>query len=230
MTLNKAQAAKALGISLRTLATRMKLGTVKYSKIEGARPFEQSVTFTYEQLGIAPPVETAPAPAPVVHDVPIAQEYEDEQPVTRLTRHTPSEVDVKAEEDLAFAEAYREGRVSDSMGNKIDGTNANWPTKGAVSLLGPGEWERGPAPDVQAHMSKALQSTYDYWGNPIVVAEAPTAGVTRGGRALAPGISQESYDAMMSSWRVRGGGRSEGEQEIASRRAEQNIRKSFPRG
>src|ERR1039457_4017067 len=114
MTLNKQQAAKALGISPRTLATRMKLGTVRYTKLEGAKIGEQSVSFTYQQLGIPAP---SASPAIVVHDVPIAPQYEDPKPSP-----APCPVDSIAQrisEDLSFAERYLAGEASDSCGNTI---------------------------------------------------------------------------------------------------------------
>jgi len=221
--LNKAQAATALGISLRTLATRMKLGTVKYSKIEGAKPFEQSVTFTYQQLGIPEPVEAAP----VVHDVQIAPQYNEPKPERFV--FVPRQP-TREELDEEFSEAYREGRATDSMGNRIDGTNVKFPTLGTQSLLGPVEVDHGPPVETQSHMQPAMLSTNDHFGNPIAVVEAPTLGYTRGGCALAPGVSPEQYDSMMKDWNRRGGGASEADQELASRRAAQNIRNSFPRG
>jgi hypothetical protein len=63
-TLNRKQAAKALGVSLRTLCNMMADGRVKYAKLENVRAFEQSVSFTYEQLGLPEPAPPAPAPAP----------------------------------------------------------------------------------------------------------------------------------------------------------------------
>lgn len=235
-TLNKLQAARALGISPRTLATRMKSGAVQYTKLEGAKIGEQSVSFTYEQLSIPEP---SAAPAPVVHDVQIAPQYNDDPKPDRFThymtkvRNRPSEVDEKAAEDQAWAEAYREGRVTDSLGNRSDGTNERWPNQGSVSLLGPITVDHGPPAETQAHMIPGLLGTNDTEGN---AAQVPRwgfecgEGFTRGGSQLDKGISQENYDAMMRDWNRRGGGRSEGDQERASLQAVQNINRSFPRG
>jgi len=234
MTLNKAEAARALGISLRTLANRMQAGTVKYTKVENARIGEQSVFFTLEGLGLR-----EPSAAPVQHDVPINSNYEDAPapkpaPVQAAKHNQPSEIDAKAAEDAAWAQAYREGRVTDSMGNKIDGTNAKWPNRGTVSVLGPVTVDPGPPVETQSHMHQGLLGTNTTEGVPV---EAPRWGFenepeafTRSGRPLCAGLSQENYDSMMKDWNKRGGGRSQCEMEIASRRAVDNISNSFPKG
>lgn len=229
MILNKAQAAKALGISLRTLCNRMKDGSIRYTKLQGTKVGEPSVFFTYEQLGLPEPV-AAPAP---VHDVQIAPQYEDPKPAF-VARPVIDSLAQKISEDLSFAVAYREGRATDSLGNRIDGTNTKFPTLGPQSLLGPVEIDHGPPPETQSHMTQGLLATNDHTGSPV---EAPRwafetnpEGFTRSGRPLAVGFSQDAYDAAMRDWHRRGGGRSESEMEQASRRAIDNINRSFPRG
>ena len=183
--LNKAQAAKALRISMRTLATRMKEGKIPYTKIEGAGVGEQSVFFSYEQLGIPEPsVEPAP-----VHDVQIAPQYNDPAPAPAFVPRQPT----RDEQDAAFAEAYLSGEVTDSCGNTIQG-NDRFPTKGKVGLLGPVEPQYNPQPDTTAHMTPGTVG-----GTPMIGTDGET--ITHAGSDNHPLNSEAFYEA----WRRPGG-------------------------
>lgn len=128
----------------------------------------------------------------------------------------------REEMDEQFAADYLAGKQTDSCGNGRDVKTC--------SLLGPVDIEPSVPGDPQAHMVPALLGTNDSTGAPAEVKRhsfESGEGFTRGGSPLAAGISQEAYDNMMKDWTRRGGGRSEGEQEIASRQAVDNINRSF---
>ena len=146
MTLNKQQACELLHISPTTLWRRMKAGT--YTSTRGEGQFA-ALSFTYADLGL-----TEPTPA-VNHDVQIAEQYDDaplEKPIAAPRAQSRDDA------DRSFAEAYRSGDAADSAGNRIDGTNERFRTKGIQSLLGPVEIERTPV-STTSHMDPALVGT-----------------------------------------------------------------------
>jgi len=211
--LTKQQACALLHISSTTLWRRIKAGT--YTSTRTGEGQFASLSFTYADIGLPEPKQT-PEPQPTA------------QPFVRSPDKTPEPTPSRPEsKDIrTWAEKYKDGDATDSTGNKIDGTNARFSE--LTTYLGPVEIDHTPV-DTQAHMDERLCGTHDTLGNPIVMTPALTAGFTRSGEPLAHGLSQDAYDAMMNDWRRSGGGRSEAEQEIASRRAVSNIRRSFPR-
>lgn len=70
-----------------------------------------------------------------------------------------SNVEVKAAEDLRFAEAYLKGEATDSCGNRVDGSNDRFLTKGSASLLGPQEDKPKVRPSCTSHMTSPLGSS-----------------------------------------------------------------------
>jgi hypothetical protein len=158
ITLNRFQAAALLGIGERTLRRRVEKGIYQCTRV-GAGDFAE-VSFTYAQLGL---VEPAPVVVPEaveiisVHDGPKLEVEPEPQPV--FAPHPASPIDLKAEEDFRFSQAYLAGEVTDSAGNNVNGTNERFPTKGHVSLLGPTEQIPRTKPDTQAHMNPALVGT-----------------------------------------------------------------------
>ncbi len=225
MILTKQQAAAALKISLRTLCSRMKSGAIKYRKTATTRPGQNSVFFDSAELGLHEPEQSK-------HDVPINNNYDDPAPElpsgADALELRPRELTPK-ERDAKFAAEYLAGTASDSIGNKRDGSNDRWPEKGATLIGPPVRVDPGPHVDSQSHMDPRLLASNDTLGNPIAPV-ATAKGFTQSGSPLADGLSQETYDAMMQSWRRSGGGPSMSEQEQAIRRAKENINRAFPRG
>jgi hypothetical protein len=148
MTLNRQQACELLHISTTTLWRRIKAGT--YTSNRGEGQFA-ALSFTYADLGLTEPTsEPTPAPEPTRNPAPSKVGHYEDEPALRA----PSREDA----DRSFAEAYRSGDATDSAGNKIDGTNERFRTKGIQSLLGPVEIERTPVGTTD-HMHPALAGT-----------------------------------------------------------------------
>ncbi len=210
--LTKKQAAKLLHVSETTLYRRVKAG--KYTCTRTGEGQFAKLSFTYADIGLPEPAPPAPVQLLGVLVQPT---------ITSATCGT------KPPDSRTFAEKFLDGDAADSIGNKVDGTNDRFLTKGAQSLLGPIEPDHGPPVDTQAHMKAALLATNDTLGNPRE-ATVTAEGYTRGGSPLAHGLSQETYDAMMRDWKRSGGGRSESEMEQQVRRSKSNINRSFPRG
>lgn len=216
MTLTKKEASKLLGISPRTLERRMASGQYKFTRT-GVGQFAE-LSFTYSDIGL---------PEPVVEPVPaVAAEPQPEPaPLPKA-----SECDKRIAADLEFAAKYRAGEVTDSMGNNVHGTNEKFPTKGMQPLIGMPRPEPAVPRTGTSHMQPELLS--DYVGpmdKPFVNPQVSSTGTTRNGSPLTAGYSQEKYDADMQAWRRSGGGRSMGEQEMATRRSVQTIHSAFPK-
>ena len=220
MTLSKAAACGLLHISSTSLCRRIKAGVYQCTRT-GEGQFS-ALSFTYADIGLPEP-QQAPEPIPAVAEV-------QPTPVHGAPGLEPTPSRPESRGIRTWAEKYRDGEAADSCGNKIDGTNERFITKGAQSLLGPIEIDRTLA-NPQAHMDPRLLSDYvDPNFTPLIKGNPNQGdGFTRSGEPLASGYSQAAYDADMQAWRQSGGGRSEGEQEIASRRAVNNINRSFPR-
>lgn len=229
MTLTKKEAAALLGISLRTLDRRMAKGVYTFTRTGEGQYAELS--FTHAGIGL-------PEPAPVVVPVP-AVTVEDE-PEPQFAPSPLGPIELKAEADQRFADDFKRGEATDSIGNRIDGTNRKWPNKGAQSLIGsadmydPADLGLGPV-DYQAHMDQALLGTNDSLGNPVDSSwkmsdpkpDQTLQGFTRGGSPLATGITQEAYNLMLKDWRRSHGGPSMGEQREAVERSIASINESF---
>jgi len=224
MLLTKSEAAELLHISGSTLQRRMRAGRYQFTKIGEGQYAE--VRFTYEGLGLAQP--KPPIPEPSLPDIDAVAEVPDIRgPVALSPRPLTPE-----ESDAEFAARYKAGVETDSAGNKIDGTNERFQTKGSQSLLGPVERDATPIPKTgTAHMNPALLSDYvDPNFAPLIQRNPQTGeGFTRSGSPLCDGYSQEHYAADMQAWRRSGGGRSECEMEQAIRRVKENMNRSFPR-
>lgn len=227
MTLTKKEACKLLGISPRTLDRRMAKGQYKFTR-SGVGQFAE-LSFTHADIGL-------PEPAPVVELVPAVTV----EPEPQFAPSPLSESELRAEADQRFADDFKRGKATDSLGNKIDGTNEKWPLKGAQSLVGirddydPSDLGLGPV-NHQAHMDQRLIGTNDSLGNPVAndgwkmgdPKPDHTTGRTRSGQTLAPGITQEAYNIAMKDWRRSHGGPSMSESREAQERSKANIAASF---
>jgi hypothetical protein len=152
--LTKKQVMDLLGISPKTLGRRMASGRYKFTRT-GEGKYDACL-FTYEGIGL-------PEPTPVPQPVPIAAVPEPQpEPVQapEVTVATPlGPIELKQQEGERFAQDYKRGLVTDSAGNKFDGTNELYPTKGPQTLLGPQEPKPRKIPDGTAHMNPALIGT-----------------------------------------------------------------------
>lgn len=184
--LTKQQAAKALGVSLRSLAYKMKSGEITFTKIAGAKVGQQAVFFSYADLRLSEPSAT---PAPIVHDVPINKQYEDEP---ASAPRPVNSIEQRENEDAAFAQAYLRGEATDSCGNTITG-NERWPTKGKVTALGPIEPVYNPPPDTTAHMTPGT-----FGGTPMIGVDGEP--IAHAGSPNHPMNSEAFYEA----WRKPG--------------------------
>jgi hypothetical protein len=146
-TFSKAQAARLLGISTRTLTRRVAAGTIRCKRV-GEGQFAE-LAFSADELrrlGATIPepvtvtVEAAPEPQPTPEPAPQPQ---------------PSAFEQHLADDLAFAEAYLRGEASDSAGNKHDGSNSRF-LSGQQSLLGPQPARIRTRPSTTGHMNAAL--------------------------------------------------------------------------
>jgi len=228
MTLTKKEACKLLGISPRTLERRMASGRYKFTRT-GEGQFAE-LSFTYTGIGV-------PEPAPVVEPVPAVEV----EPEPKFAPSPLGPIELKAEADQRFADDFKRGKATDSLGNRIDGTNKLWPNKGAQSLVGiredydANDLGLGPV-NHQAHMDQRLIGTNDSAGNPIAddgwkmgerKPDKTLQGFTRSGQPLAAGLSQETYNAMMKDWRRSHGGPSMSESREAVERSKATINDAF---
>ncbi len=218
--MTRKEAADLLGISISTLQRRTKAG--QYQSVRNGTGQFAAVTYTHTGIGL-------PEPQP---EIVIDANYEDANPepkpqpvVVVPPKPEPSSVDRKLEQDAEFAAKYLAGEATDSSGNRVDGRNDMFPSKGTQSLLGPvPRQEPAKPPSGASHMDPALTgSGADRLSNPQL-----GSGFTRHGIKLAAGLSQEAYDAMMHQWQGAGGKRSMSEQEEANRRSLTAIHRAFP--
>jgi hypothetical protein len=217
--LSKKQVCRLLGIGYSTLGTWMREGKIKFERDTTAGKFESAVWFDKEEAAKFLPSVTDS----VIH--PSAPKLGELLPAPARPAPAKESRDIRT-----WAEKYKDGDAADSCGNRIDGTNERFITEGTQTLLGPtSAIDHGPPVDTQAHMDNRLLGTHDTLGNPVSAPTPVAAGYTRSGSALADGLSQEAYDAMLQGWRRSGGGRSMSEQELAIRRSREAINRSFPR-
>lgn len=123
-----------------------------------------------ERLGL-------PADEPVAHDVQIDARYEEpkaeaqpEPDIRQPDAFAPrplSGIERKQAEDRLFAERYLAGEATDSAGNNVVGSNERFPSKGAVSLVGPMEPQVRTRLSTTSHMDAALV------GDPTAVTPNP---------------------------------------------------------
>lgn len=219
-TLTKAEACALLHISDSTMTRRLKAGIYQCTRT-GEGQYAR-LSFSYADIGLTEP---QPEPTPAVAEVSSHDGTKLPEPTPEPETFKPRPL-TRAEMDEKFARDYLSGKATDSCGNRID--------QKTCSLLGTtgADYERPSASaESQSHMTAGLLGTNDTEGNAVEVprhAFENGDGFTRGGKPLAAGFSQDAYDQAMKDWTKRGGGRSEGEQEQASRRAVDNISRSFP--
>jgi hypothetical protein len=207
MTLDKKQAADALYISLRTLERRMKAGVYKFTRTGEGQYAE--VSFTYADLGL-----TEPSPAQPYNDA--FKEFDEPTPEPAkpaLKMREPSPLETKQAEELAFAERYKMGEVTDSYGNKIDRTNARCPETGVQCAVSPSA-AQSVAPESQAHMDPNLIGS---------------TGASANDNPLNSGMSAEALEAERLEWRRKRGGRPSVSEQLARQwRDVDAIERSFP--
>jgi hypothetical protein len=113
-----------------------------------------------------------PASSAVCAEVALPYQDEPVRPVavTATPRFPIHRIDVtKHDADQNFAEAYLKGEATDSAGNRIDGTNKQWPNKGTQSLIGPQDPMPRVRPDTTSHMTPGTvgEAGNDRVENPI---------------------------------------------------------------
>jgi hypothetical protein len=217
MTISKAQACGLLHISESTLQRRMRSGRYQFTKAGDGQYAE--VRFTYEGLGLVKPT---PEPTPALMEQLSTRPAE---PTPELQNTFAPREPTREERDAEFARAYLAGEATDSCGNTINVKTC--------SLLGPVDFEplEISRKHTQQHMKPEL-TNQDADGN--IINTTPHSfdigeGTTRGGSPLAAGLSQETYDAMMTAWQRSGGGPSMSEQEMKIRQDKANIERAFPK-
>jgi len=214
--LTKSEACQLLNISPKTLERRMKAGVYKFTR-NGAGQYSE-LSFTYSDLGLpervpepTPTPEPVPEPTPVPETAPAVQEPTP-TPEPKSAPAPLGPIEQQREADERFAQDYKRGLVTDSLGNKISGTNDSRPTLGAVSLVGNIDQTQRPAIDTQAHMT-----------SPIGDADA----INAPRHPFDRGLSDDDLAAMRSDWRRRHGGPSMSEQREAIDRSKANINAAF---
>ncbi len=244
MTLNKKQAADALYISLRTLERRMKAGVYKFTRGEGKWA---EVSFTYADLGLP-----EPTPTPQYnnfgkeYDVPVPQPA---KPAPKMRELSPIEKNQAA--DLAFAERYKMGDVTDSYGNDVNGSNKLCPTAGPQCGVKARDVDQSQPRETQSHMDPALLGDRDTFGRKHDTdfkmgtrsyyeqsqGLEPSCGFTKSGKPLAEGswsadgrTAQEVYDSMLREHDRTCGKPSMSEQLEKILNDKARIRASFPKG
>jgi hypothetical protein len=151
--MTKKEACALLSISPKTLQRRMSKGVYKFTRTGEGQYAELS--FTHADLGLPSPV---PVLEPVI-DLAHAAPEPTPQPEPKFAPAPLGPVERQREADERFAQDYKRGEVADSAGNRIDGTNVRWPTKGIQSLLGPLEPKPKEKFSCDAHMTLQNRST-----------------------------------------------------------------------
>lgn len=214
--MTKSEACQLLNISPKTLERRMKAGVYKFTR-NGEGQYAE-LSFTHSDLGLPEPVPTPepvpePTPAPAVETAP-AVSVPAPEPEPKFVPAPLGPIERQQEADERFAQDYKRGLVTDSLGNKISGANDSRPTLGAVSLIGDIDQTQRPAIDMQSHMNPALIGAPD-----AINAER---------HPFDRGLSDEDLAAMRSDWRRRhGNAPSMSEQREAIERSKANINAAF---
>jgi len=205
MRLSKEDAARLLRISIRTLEMRMKAGAIQFEKEPQVGAFKGSarVTVILPDRPSASDSDAQPAPC--------AEPAQRSEPVENKREIQPSNIELKADADRAFAQAYLRGEACDSAGNRADGSNDRYPTLGPQSLLGPAMRDNTPPRDSQQHMNPALLGH-----------SGPTQRWS-----FDCGLSDDALKAMRADWNRRGGGPSMSQQREAVERSRTAIHAAF---
>ncbi|MGD1076782.1 MAG: hypothetical protein ABR881_00545 [Candidatus Sulfotelmatobacter sp.] len=210
--MTKKQVCELLCISPKTLQRRIAKGQYKFTST-GEGQFAE-LSFTHADLGLIEPVpvpEPTPEPVPALETAPAAPAAPTPEPKFAPTPLGP--IELQREADERFAQDYKRGLATDSLGNTIGGTNDSRPTLGAVSLIGPSvDASQRPAIDTQAHMT-----------SPIGDSDA----INAPRHSFDKGLSDDDLAAMRSDWKRRGGGLSMSEQRQAIERSKANINEAF---
>ena len=158
-----------------------------------------------------PTPEPVPVPVPVLMPAPAVPEP---TPEPKFAPAPLGPIERQREADERFADDFKRGEATDSLGNKISGTNDSRPTLGAVSLVGNIDQTQRPAIDSQAHMTSPI-------GDADAI-NAPRHGFDKG-------LDDDTLAAMRSDWRRRRrhGGLSMSEQREAIDRSKANINAAF---
>jgi hypothetical protein len=194
--MTKREACELLAISPKTLQRRIAKGI--YTCTRAGTDQYAELSFTYSDLGLAEPVPVpVPTPEPVIESAPAPTEpTPTPEPAFAPTPLGPLEL--KAQEDERFAQDYLSGKVGDSAGNRVDGTNPQWPNKGQQSLIGSADMydnlDHTPT-ETQPHMQPGLLATNDSTGQPVAEAR----------HSFDKGMSDEAYEQAMRDWRRRHG-------------------------
>jgi len=162
--MTKKEATDLLCISDSTMTRRMKSGRYTFTRTGDGQ--YAPVSFTYSDLGLPEPVTlpqvvgasetvpesgTHPEPASNLEALPEPESNFD-SPSTNSVERPLDPIEQQRQSDLAFAEAFKRGEATDSAGNRIDGSNAERPTLGQTSLLGPSvDATQRPAADLSPH-------------------------------------------------------------------------------
>lgn len=160
-TLSKKDVCALLGISPKTLQRRMAKGQYKFTRTGEGRFSE--VAFTFADIGLPEPVEPTTAP-----DVPVsAPELEPTPALGPVIPERPlSNIELRTIEDAVFADHYKQGLVTDSAGNNVNGTNEKFPS-GPITLLGPRQPEQKRKASGASHMDPKLVADPSVAHNPI---------------------------------------------------------------
>ncbi len=212
--MTKKEVCELLKISPKTLERRMAKGVYTFTR-NGSGQYSE-LSFTHADLGLPTPEPqpAAPVPEPTPVPTPVIETWSAPEPEPKSAPCGLSEIELKAQADERFAQDFKAGLATDSLGNKISGTNDSRPTLGAVSLVGNIDQTQRPAIDTQAHMDPALIGASD-------ASNAPRWSFDKG-------LSDEDLAAMRSDWRRRhGNAPSMSEQREAMDRSKQAINAAF---
>jgi hypothetical protein len=225
LKLSRTDAARHLGISLSTFDRYVRAGKITVIRGEKNKLGKQTLWVDFPEI----PEPTAAQPEPEPEPLPI-QGQEPQLPEIKPapTPREWSDHERRIADDLAFADAFKRGEATDSLGNTINGINERWPTQGSQSLIGKVEHEVPSTPRTGTeHMNPALLSDYVDPSKPALVNPQVGTGFTRKGSPLAAGYSQEQYDRDMADWRRRTGAPSMSEQRERQERSVRLINEAF---
>ena len=135
------EATALLGIPHSTFTYRIKRGVYGKGIKTGEALFAKRL-FSLADLGMAPKPVPTPAEAPAPLPEPPSGHPEAPAPVL----------------DESWAAKYKLGLVTDSFGNRFDGTNKQYPDAGLVSALGPMEPRAAEPFSCDAHMVEGMRA------------------------------------------------------------------------
>jgi hypothetical protein len=211
--MTKKEVCDLLNISPKTLQRRMSKGQYTFSRTGEGQYAELS--FTFADIGLPEPTPAAPEPTPALETAPAAPTVEP-TPEPTFAPSPLGTIELARQADERFADDFRRGEATDSLGNKIDGTNKLWPNKGAQSLVGSADMYDnldGTPTETQTHMNPALIGAPDASNTPR--------------HSFDKGMDDAAYEQSMRDWRRRGGGLSGSQQREAVERSKAVINDAF---